>query len=226
MTEHLKLREGRYVYRPLRYRKRRRLEGWDVFALQSALNFEEGPDSIRTPLEVDGIFGTKTRRALLDWQDALGLVEDGIAGPASHRAIGIHIATVLGDTYGLPAGLPRGHLERETQYISGEYTEPYTSGVAAGSRDCGVVQRNTRFHLVANAFDVVDSLNVLCNQLVEKYEEYTGEGVKGRRAWELACGSWNAPAWTDKLAREGTLTEAQSEWIEDYMEAATVYLEK
>lgn len=39
------------------------------------------------PLATDGLFGRITRQALIRFQSAMGLRSDGIAGPATHRAI-------------------------------------------------------------------------------------------------------------------------------------------
>ncbi|MYM63107.1 glycosyl hydrolase 108 family protein [Pseudomaricurvus sp. HS19] len=40
-------------------------------------------------IRVDGVFGNKTKQALLDWQKNNGLVADGIAGRSTYRAMGL-----------------------------------------------------------------------------------------------------------------------------------------
>lgn len=78
---------------------------------------------------VDGIYGTKTREAVRYFQRKNGLVVDGIAGPATLRAI----------------GLPTGSAAPTGGYSSSDYNllarlisaeargEPYTGQVAVGA---------------------------------------------------------------------------------------------
>ena len=57
------------------------------------------------PLDTDGIFGPKTRRALISFQADKGLNPDGIAGKVTHRALlpwytGYMVHTIApGDTF-------------------------------------------------------------------------------------------------------------------------------
>lgn len=55
------------------------LSGSDVMILQTAL----------TGLEVDGIFGAATKKRLVEAQRALGVDDDGIAGPVTLKAMGL-----------------------------------------------------------------------------------------------------------------------------------------
>jgi peptidoglycan hydrolase-like protein with peptidoglycan-binding domain len=54
--------------------------GPDVEAVQRKLGI----------VPVDGAFGPQTFRVIADWQHAIGLVSDGIIGPASRKALGLN----------------------------------------------------------------------------------------------------------------------------------------
>ena len=66
----------------------------------------------------------------------------------------------------------------------------------------------------------------LCEQIANKWEEYREYGeVEPDRALGLACGSWNRPAWTDKLARGLTLDSVSLAWIDGYIERVTSFVD-
>ncbi len=67
--------------------------GEEVKKLQETL-IEKGYD----PGEADGIFGTKTRAAVMAFQKDNGLVSDGIAGPKTLAALGINANTSVGSS--------------------------------------------------------------------------------------------------------------------------------
>ena len=69
--------------------------GSAVTTLQSELNslyakkvFPNSPNNFNPPLAVDGQFGPKTMRAVLDFQNKKGLSVDGIVGPQTWHALG------------------------------------------------------------------------------------------------------------------------------------------
>lgn len=198
-----------YDYRPLKQGDK----GYDVYALQG---------SLLADLAVDGDFGPKTKAAVLAYQERHGLVRDGIAGIATQRSIALLRIWPFQSGYAIPPGLMRGQVENESGFQLGNHSSRYDDG----SFDCGIVQRNTRYAPPDEGFNVIDSLEVLAKRLRSKHDEYAEYGVVDteRRLWELAAGSWNAPAWTDRLARGLTLTAAQSAAIERYIDRATVYL--
>lgn len=207
---------GGYRYRALRLTDPMQ-HGADVYALQTALVAE-------LELELDGVLGKETSRRIADYQRAhYGLTVDGIAGGVTQRDIAWRIGRRLGVSYSLPTGVPYGHLERESSFLLGNYTAVYTEGTAKGSRDEGVVQRNTRFASSLEAFTVPESIEVLCRRVHDYHAKYVSWGVADPRAWRLACGSWNAPAWTDTLARGGTLTDEQLAHITEYINDVTAY---
>jgi peptidoglycan hydrolase-like protein with peptidoglycan-binding domain len=58
--------------------------GPEVRQLQYTLNRTL---NIRPALALDGIFGSLTRAAVVEFQDRCGLVEDGIVGPKTTKAL-------------------------------------------------------------------------------------------------------------------------------------------
>jgi peptidoglycan hydrolase-like protein with peptidoglycan-binding domain len=203
-----------YVYRALRLTEPRQ-QGWDVYALQNALN------AFRADLATDGVLGTKTAEAIVTFQRSRDdLIGDGIAGVATQQKITAILARRVNEGLGLPNGLPYGQLEHESACLLGN-NSPVRSD---GTYDAGVAQQNTRYTHPTLGFNPVASVNRLGTHLRDKYNEYYPKVRVSRRSWELAVGSWNAPAWTDKLASGGTLTQTQSDWIEAYIDGATAYV--
>lgn len=210
------LTAGAYVYRPLKLTQER-MKGWDVFALQTALTGIPG----HADLDTDGIFGTHTKEAVTQFQAERDLDPvDGIAGIATQVAICQVLARQARKRYDLPNGCPYGHLEKESGCQLGNHTAPYPNG----TRDCGVVQRNTQYATQRQAFDARGSVVELAATIEKHWKEYKSYGhVSNARAFELACGSWNAPAWTMTLAKGGQLSATNLAWIEGYMDRVTTY---
>jgi chitosanase len=61
----------------------RPVKGEDVREVQQALS------KANFPVEVDGVFGSKTENAVKDFQKSRQLVPDGIVGPATRRSLGL-----------------------------------------------------------------------------------------------------------------------------------------
>lgn len=216
MALNFDLADGAYTYRALAYdRKGKPLRGWDVYALQTAL--AALPDD---KVKVDGVFGVKTKRAVRRYQQSNDkLVVDGIAGIGTQRQLALHYARSFRND--LPGGLLKGQIEHESSFMLGNYTAPY----ANGHRDCGVCQRNTKYTPIEDGFDTPSSIRVLADRVSSKHDLYVSWGVvDDRRAWELAAGSWNAPTWTDKLAKGEYLGPQSTAHIEAYIDAVTVYV--
>jgi len=75
---------------------------------------------------VDGIFGDQTRDAVIAFQKKNGLVADGIAGPATLRAIGLPSGTATSANQGI--------IDLLARLISAEARgEPYSGQVAVGA---------------------------------------------------------------------------------------------
>lgn len=204
---------GRYRYRPLKQGDK----GWDVLALQTALA------AVRhDPGGADGDFGPRTHEAVRGLQERMGLIVDGIAGVVTHRAAALQMIWPTQRAHRLPPGLMRGQVEYESAFLLGNHGERYGDGWY----DVGLTQRSTRYTPIREGFDAPASLEALGKQLRAKYDEYQrlGKVTDERRLWELAAGSWNAPAWADRLARGQSLSESQRAWIEEYIDRATIYL--
>jgi hypothetical protein len=207
------LEPGAYRYRALRLAQPKQF-GWDVYALQTALN------ACGASLTLDGYLGNLTDAAIRAFQHERSLENDGVAGVATQQKLTQVICRRVRENLSLPNGIPYGHAEQESGTWLGNHTAPY----ANGSRDCGVVQRNTQYAPMVAGFDAPDSIQTLGRQVYDYHSKYLGLGVPDRRAWELACGSWNAPAWTDRLARGESLSDEYRARIESYIASVTKYV--
>jgi len=58
--------------------------GPDVKNLQTMLNYF---GKVQKPLVVDGIFGPKTKQAVIDFQKSVNLTPDGVVGPLTSKAL-------------------------------------------------------------------------------------------------------------------------------------------
>jgi hypothetical protein len=210
------------------------LKGNDVIALQIAASTKAR----------DGVFGPLTEAALRSLQQKLGVKVDGVSGPGTEQAycmrqIGVHEA-------GVPHGLARGMIEGESNFRLGAQSPTYTrSGVLKA--DLGAVQFSTAQAdeaAVLKALDADEGVARLCKHLADKRAEYFDEpfvkahSQRVRLAGWLACGSWNAPAWTDVWARFGpdnasvqipvTLQDGtigtREQWIRNYVASKIGYV--
>lgn len=204
---------GAYVYRPLKKGQ----TGWDIYALQTAL---ESAGQNVGPL--DGIAGSQTDAAIRAYQTYHKLVVDGIAGVATQRHVALRVAGRAQSLYEIPAGAFKGQMEAESGYLLGNHTAQYSNG----TYDIGVTQRNTAYASIEDAFNTPKSLKALGSALRQRHDEYKAYGkvTDEFRLWQLAQGSWNRPAWTQTLAKGGTLATWQSDWIEAYMDRVSAYL--
>lgn len=80
---------------------------------------------------VDGIYGTKTKNAVIAFQKKNGLTPDGVAGPATLKAIGIASSSSSGSAAG---GYSTNDYNLLARLISAEARgEPYVGQVAVGA---------------------------------------------------------------------------------------------
>lgn len=84
---------------------------------------------------VDGIYGPKTREAVIKFQRKNGLVADGIIGPKTKTALGLGVDAAVGDYVATSRGVSREKDVRlMAMAINGEARgEPYTGQVAVGA---------------------------------------------------------------------------------------------
>lgn len=77
--------------------------------------------------DIDGIYGSKTKAAVVYFQQKNGLTADGVAGPKTLAALGISSGSSSG-------GYSSGDVEMLARMISAEARgEPYTGQVAVGA---------------------------------------------------------------------------------------------
>lgn len=211
-------------------------KGWDVYALQTGLNFWTDP-----PITTDGILGPRTRESILNFQRNRGLTADGIAGGTTQATIVRKISPSVTGANNLVSNLLKGQTEKESGNWVGNHTAKYKNG----SFDLGATQINNvaKGLEYEQCFNVEFALNFLAETIREAYDTYSNftqaklDRLKQRglpkpdnkRLWELAAGSWNRPAHTAWLAGE---TDANSKkpsadelvWIEGYIDRVTVYV--
>lgn len=202
--------------------------GWDVFSVQHMLIALGHP---HPTYGADGAYGDETARAVTAFQKAQGnLYVDGWAGPATVQRGNLLLMNAL---TGLPKGLARGQIGKESGFISGNHSEKraprswitptYKPDINGNYFDMGVSQMASEYHKYEKAFNPKEALAFYVSHVRGKYFEYKRVGfiTAERRLWELAAGSWNAPAWTDRLARGQSLSTEQREWIEAYIDRVT-----
>jgi peptidoglycan hydrolase-like protein with peptidoglycan-binding domain len=199
--------------------------GWDVFSVQHMLM------SLGHSLPAygaDGDYGSETVKAVTAFQRAQGnLYVDGWAGPATVQRGNLLLMNAL---TGLPKGLARGQIGKESAFISGNHSEKraprswvkptYKPDANGWYFDMGVSQMASEYHTYEKAFNPKVAIAFYGSHIRGKYVEYKEVGfiTNTTRLWELAAGSWNAPAWTDQLARGKAIDPENREWIEAYID--------
>ncbi|WP_333783306.1 spore cortex-lytic enzyme [Lutispora sp.] len=95
---------------------------------------------------IDGIYGTETRQAVLDFQRKNGLRADGIVGDETARALGMNVPPESSASSG-GGGVRSNEVYTLAQCIHGEARgEPYIGQVAVG----GVIMNRVRSPLFPN----------------------------------------------------------------------------
>ncbi len=211
------------AFRPLRLRNPW-MHGADVYALQSCLHVH------RAEVALDGKYGPQTDDAVEFVQQLFHLVVDRVAGGVTQSTLTTALAKSMGPTYGLPAGVPLGHVQQESSGIPGNYGAEYTEGPAKGTRDRGVVMENSGpFPDTARAFNAVAAIDTIGRAIKAKFEKYRPQVGADKRAWQLACGSWHQPGYTDLLAQGKPLSSNPNvnaelvAHIEDYIDRVTAF---
>jgi len=174
------------------------MQGEDVYALQSALieaGYTVGADG------ADGYFGSNTDKAVRRFQEAVKaddpkFVVDGIAGGGTQKALAVRLITSESFRTGVPYARLYGQIEHESSFRLGIYSVQY----ANGSYDAGVAQRNTALTPPKEGFTPDPSIEALANRVKHYYDLF--QGLPTDRRWDLAQGSWNAPAWACYFAKK------------------------
>lgn len=210
------------------------LKGNDVIALQEACDL----------LERDGVFGKQTDQALRILQSRLGIAIDGVAGPATDRSYCLRRVSLHDD--GTPPGLARGIIEGESGYRLGAQSPTYVRNNETHA-DVGAVQfscAQSDEARILRSLNADQGIAILCQHLRDKRTEYFDAAFvkqhdqRTRIAGWLACGSWNAPAWTDVWSKKGpddpylqvkvTLqdgtTGTREQWIRNYVSTKIAYV--
>jgi Putative peptidoglycan binding domain len=222
------------------------MRGWDVQAVQMALNSHQG-----TILTTDGVFGEQTRKVVEREQANHHLEADGIIGVQTMSAICLAESRQAERAERLPHDLLRGLIEGESAYQFAAVGRRNSNG----SRDAGVLQYNIAVENLANhaRWEHAFSVRARCEQtaatLREKKDEFYGR--KGapthKRAWELAVmhHNWQTAAvnmsngygpyreaarntreeaWI--VAASGGDLRTPNEWVADYIESKTLYVKR
>jgi hypothetical protein len=218
-------------------------KGWDVYALQTALNFYAKDPKIVE----DGWFGPRTLTAVRRFQKNRNLEADGAAGGLTQTTILRGIIPSITDRYNLPKNGVKGGVEKESGNWVGNHTEQYPdSSWDAGPPQINDLHKGLPFDFI---FNVPKALDFYGKTIRASYDKYDKEDpnratrldqrgldtvLTEQRKWELAFGSWNRPAHTAWLAGQpkgetqegitGPLSASQREWIEGYIDRVTVYI--
>lgn len=228
---------------------KRGMTGWDVGALQIGLNSHR-PD--KTELTIDGDFGAVTHARVVAEQKAYGLVQDGVAGLMTQRAMLLDIARQAEIRFDVIALLLKGLIEGEAGYMLAATTALYGNG----TRDLGAVMRNTLMTeqaAVRAAFFIRDQIIKTARDIRNQHDSYVGDrGIPtDRKAWETAIlyHNWQAAAaqvaagtfdgwrytsrnvrygvddpapWIIEIGVSGVVTARQ--WCKHYIESKTLYV--
>jgi hypothetical protein len=220
-----------------RYAFKKGMVGTDVAALQINL-----PGVV-----VDGVFGPKTRQAVLALQRKYGLTADGIAGLMTQQQI------VTTHCLGVPVKIPNGMLISLAANESGFALAAFSRHPSDAGYDLGAFQHSSGADpdppqtFIRNSYDVKLMADETAKRFVKLFAAYRNDPhVKtDRRAWELAVLSHNWPAAAENLATIGHIYRTKPddvpeawieqasggrlhtarEWVAAYITKATVFVD-
>ena len=183
-----------------RYTFSEKMNGWDVYAFQVALNSHQASIKIAE----DGFFGPITKDAVVREQRNHHLADDGVAGPVTQDAIASAEARIAETAHMVPVGLLKGVAEGESGLQFAAVSGPNWNA----SYDAGITQDNlladelTTLSKWSRAFNLRVSFGELAVKLRKQFDAYLGmAGAKtARDAWYCAVLYHNWPAAADKLA--------------------------
>lgn len=183
-----------------RYAFKEGMTGWDVWALQVALNSHQKT----FPIIEDGIFGKQTKGCVLREQKNHHLsVVDGIIGPATQRAIVKTETNAAEISNHVPKGLLYGIAEGESGLFFAAVSGPNWNG----SYDAGVIQENlspsevTSISNWRRGFDLKWGVTDTAKKIRKQYEIYRPFLSTDKFAWYCAILYHNWPAAAEKKAK-------------------------
>lgn len=228
-----------------RYATRHGDKGNDVAVLQLNL----------PGLAVDGVFADLTEAAVLEWQRAHGLIDDGIAGLATQQSIIQTKARRPEKEKRLPSRLLKSIAANESGFAlaaAGPHLGDEGWDVGAFCRSSGSLFPDQPFLRSAyhvgesskwTAHHVRQTYDNLPSPVASRYLTELAQGDAERFRWQLAILAHNWPAAALNIAKNGSATpddDAAASWIEaatsnrlhtprewvlSYVERATVYVQ-
>lgn len=187
-----------------RYAFKKGMSGWDVEALQIAIN----GSGLAQHLSADGSFGPLTEAAVKDLQGIFHITQDGIAGPETQGKI-CQRAASNAEAGKTPKGLLRGICEGESGNIIPCTTPLYTDG----SRDYGPFQahlHNPSQERLEVAYNPNKEAVSVATETRGRFDKYV-KTVGTQSAWECAVLYHNWPAAAEQLAKSNTNWVYESE---------------
>lgn len=183
-----------------RYAFKKGMTGWEVWALQVALNSHQKT----FPIVEDGIFGPQTEECVRREQKNHHIKVDGIIGPETQRRICMVESVNAEERTRVPGGLLYGLIEGESGFYFACVSGPNWNG----SYDAGIIQENlgpSELGSVSNwrrGFNLRWGVDDTGTKLRRQYEAYIGDpGAKTHKdAWHCAITYHNWPAAADKMA--------------------------
>lgn len=224
-----------------RYAVRKGDFGTDVAVLQ--MNIGE---------TVDGAFGKRTYRAVVDWQADKGLVADGIAGLQTQQSIIVVKSASSGKN--LPKGLLKSIASNESGFAlaaAGKHGHDKgwdigafcrSSGSSKGSQDFLYSAYNVKESAAWTATHALEARDALPNPIHSTYFEVLADNDREKFLWQLAILSHNWPVGARNIATKGQATfdddnpadwiilatngrlRTPREWCLSYIARATVYV--
>lgn len=190
------------VSRSFRVALKEGMKGHEVWALQLNLN-AASPNAITpTKLEQDGIYGAKTRQAVVALQGLENQKVDGIAGLQTQRALAMTFIPTAEEMSRLPKGLIHSLIEGESGWAVGAVNFTVAGGFDAGWLQRRVLDEQRTDVNVTEAFSGPVAIQHAAAELRNWkgiYNKRPGARTN-EKAWEYSVLRWNWPAAADKFA--------------------------
>lgn len=149
---------------------------------------------------LDGVWGPKTERAVRDYQEAHGLVIDGIVGPATQAKIANTCVNLADHHEALPHGLAEGQIQAESGSLIAAANSQIAGGIDYGYtqiRIYGPPYEESKIKAAANPITNVGRANT---GLYDNYQIFSDRVGRGEYAWRLAALAHNWPWAANELS--------------------------